>query len=97
MFGAAGGLKTDDRGVFRVAGLPAGDYIVRVVENVSHSEKGNSQDGEFMAMTGFNPNSMVATYYPNTSNLKKAETIKIEIGQEQTDVNITIPNASFTI
>jgi hypothetical protein len=91
MFGAAGGLKTDDRGVFRVAGLPAGDYIVRVVENVSHSEKGNSQDGEFMAMTGFNPNSMVATYYPNTSNLKKAETIKIEIGQEQTDVNITIP------
>jgi peroxiredoxin len=42
MFGAAGGLKTDDRGVFRIAGLPAGEYIVRVVENVSHSDKSRS-------------------------------------------------------
>lgn len=91
IFGGAGGLKTDDRGVFRIAGLPAGDYLVRVVENVSHSEKQNSRDNEFMAMSGVNPNSMVATYYPNTSDLKKAETVKVEVGQEQTEVNITIP------
>ncbi len=89
--GAAGGLKTDDRGVFRIAGLPAGDYIVRVVENVSHSEKGKNRDDEFMAITGFNPGSMVATYYPGTSDVKKAEVIKVELGQEQPEVNITIP------
>jgi len=88
--GAGGGLKTDDRGVFRVAGLPAGEYIVRAVENVSHGEKGNSRDDEFMAMTGFNPSSMVSTFYPNTTDVKKAEVVKIELGQEQMEVNITI-------
>ena len=34
---------------------------------------------------------MVATYYPNTSDVKKAEVVKVEIGQEQSEVNITIP------
>ena len=89
--GAAGGLKTDDRGGFRIAGLPAGDYLVRVVENVSHSEKGSGRDDEFMAISGINPTSMVATYYPNTADIKKAEVVKIEIGQEQSEINITIP------
>jgi hypothetical protein len=89
--GSAGGLKTDDRGVFRVAGLPAGDYLVRVVENVSHNELGKNESDELMAISGFNRNSMVSTYYPNTSDVKKAEVVKVEIGQEQSEVNITIP------
>ncbi|MCY7345912.1 MAG: carboxypeptidase-like regulatory domain-containing protein, partial [Pyrinomonadaceae bacterium] len=93
--GAAGGLKTDDRGVFRIAGLPAGDYIVRVMENVSHSEKENNREGEMMSLLGFNPNSMVATYYPNTDDVKKAEIVKIELGQERPEVNITIPNQTL--
>lgn len=93
--GAAGGLKTDDRGVYRVAGLPAGEYVVRAVENVTHSEKANSRDDEFMAMTGFNPSSMVSTFYPNTPDVKKAETLKIEIGQEQSEINITIPERAL--
>jgi len=93
--GAAGGLKTDDRGVYRIAALPAGEYIVRVVENVSHSEKGSSRDDEMMALMGFNPNSMVSTYYPNTSDVKKADVIKIELGQEQPEINITIPERAL--
>lgn len=93
--GAAGGLKTDDRGVFRIAGLPAGEYIVRVVENVLHGDKGNGRDDEMMALTGFNPTSMVNTYYPNTGDVKKAEIIKIELGQEHPEVNITIPNRTL--
>lgn len=89
--GAAGGMKTDDRGVYRIAGLPAGEYLVRVVENVRHTEKsGGRGDEEFMTMMGFNPGSMVSTYFPNTTDLKKAEPIKIELGQEQTEVNITL-------
>ncbi len=93
--GAAGGLKTDDRGVYRIAGLPAGEYVVRVVENVTHSEKGNNRDDEMMMMTGFNPSSMVSTYYPNTGDVKKAETVKIELGQEQPEINITIPDQNL--
>lgn len=91
IFGGSGGLKTDDRGVFRIAGLPAGEYIVRVIENVSHSGRGSGRDDEIMAMSGINPTSMVSTYYPNTEDVKKAEVLKIELGQEQTEVNITIP------
>lgn len=94
--GAAGGLRTDDRGVFRIAGLPAGEYVVRAVENVSHTEKSNSRgDDEFFAMLGFSPSSMVATYYPNTSDPKKAEVIKVALGQEQTEINITIPDRAL--
>lgn len=89
--GAAGGMKTDDRGVFRIAGLPAGEYVVRAVENVRHTEKSSGRgEDEFMAMLGFNPSSMVSTYYPNTTDLTKAESIKLELGQEQAEVNITI-------
>lgn len=93
--GAAGGLKTDDRGVFRVAGLPAGEYVARVVENVSHSEKKSGRDDEMMMLMGFNPGSMVATYYPNTDDVKKAEVIRVELGQEQPEINITIPDRTF--
>ena len=90
--GAVGGLKTDDRGVFRTAGLPAGEYVVRVVENVSHnSEKGRGRDDELMMLTGFNPSSLVSTYFPNTNDVTKAEVIKIELGQESPEINITIP------
>ncbi len=95
--GGAGGLRTDDRGVFRIAGLPAGEYVVRVVENVSHTEKSNSRGGddEFFAMLGFSPSSMVATYYPNASDPKKAEVIKVALGQEQAEINITIPDRAL--
>lgn len=89
--GAVGGLKTDDRGVFRIAGLPAGEYTVRVVENVSHnSEKGRGRDDELMMLTGFNQSSMVSTYFPNTNDIAKAESVKVELGQEQV-ADITIP------
>ena len=93
--GAAGGLKTDDRGVFRIAGLPAGEYVARVVENVSHSDKKNGRDNEMMMLMGFSPSSMVATYYPNTDDVKKAEVIRVELGQEQPEINITIPDRTF--
>lgn len=94
--GSAGGLRTDDRGVFRVAGLPAGEYVVRVVENVMHAENTSGRgDGEFMAIWGFSPSSMVATYYPNASEAKKAEIIKLELGQEQAEINITLPDRAL--
>ncbi len=91
MFGASGGLKTDDRGAFRIAGLPAGEYTVRVVENVSHNDQTRGRDNEMMMLTGFNPTSLVSTYYPNTNDVTKAEAVKIELGQESPEINITIP------
>lgn len=93
--GGTSGLKTDDRGVFRVAGLPAGEYVVRVLENVAHTEQKSGRGDEMMMLTGMNPGSMVSTYFPNTSDVKKAEVVKIELGQEYAEINITIPERSF--
>jgi 5-hydroxyisourate hydrolase-like protein (transthyretin family) len=94
--GGAGGMKTDDRGVFRVAALPAGEYIVRAVENAVHGErKGGGRDAEMLAVLGMNPSSMLATYFPNVSDVKQAETIKLEAGQEAPEIVITIPDRSM--
>lgn len=93
--GGAGGMKTDDRGVFRIAALPAGEYIVRVVENAVHGEQRGGRDSEMLAILGMNPSSMLATYFPNTSDVKQAETIKLEAGQEAPEINITIPDRSI--
>ncbi len=93
--GGAGGLKTDDRGVFRISGLPAGEYFVRVVENVSHKDDSKNRENEMMALMGFNPSSLVATYYPNTDDIKKAETVKVELGQEYPEINLTIPSRNL--
>jgi 5-hydroxyisourate hydrolase-like protein (transthyretin family) len=94
--GGAGGMKTDDRGVFRVAALPAGEYIVRAVENAVHGERaGSGRDAEMLGILGMNPSSMLATYFPNVSDVKQAETIKLEAGQEAPEITITIPDRSM--
>lgn len=95
MGGGGGGMKTDDRGVFRIAGLPAGEYVVRVVENAAHGERGGNRDEEMFAILGMNPRSMLATYFPNTADAAQAEVIKLEVGQEAPEINITIPDRSL--
>ncbi len=39
------GLTTDDRGMFRVAGLPPGEYVVGVSELADHTAGGDSRPG----------------------------------------------------
>jgi hypothetical protein len=95
--GALGGGKTDDRGVYRISGLPAGEYIVRVTESASHttSEKQNDFRDSFFAIFGGSLSSFVTTYYPDSTDSEKATPIKIELGQEMTDINIALPERAF--
>jgi 5-hydroxyisourate hydrolase-like protein (transthyretin family) len=82
-----GSTKTDDRGFYRVAGLPEGQYIVRVVEPVSHTQS----SPQYVYSYRENQNSMLKTYYPEGENSKDARELEILPGQEQTSIDISLP------
>ncbi|HEX9962169.1 MAG TPA: carboxypeptidase-like regulatory domain-containing protein, partial [Pyrinomonadaceae bacterium] len=95
MMTGGGGHQTDDRGVYRFAGLPAGEYIVKVTENVSHGDAGGKKyynEFEFMFGTG---NSLLSMFYPDVFEPKAASIINVELGQEITEINLTIPSRSL--
>jgi hypothetical protein len=66
--------RTDDRGSFRLFGLPPGDYFV------SASYRGNT----FMApgMTSTEQDGFAPTYFPGTANVAEATRITLKGGQE---------------
>lgn len=92
MFMGGGGFQTDDRGFYRFAGLPAGEYIVKITENTSHSESGGGRSyNEFEIMFG-GSSSLLSIFYPDVFDSKSADLIKVELGQEISEINLTIPN-----
>ena len=96
--GAIGGGKTDDRGVYRISGLPPGEYIVRVTEPASHQNKKDGDQGgdaSFLAMFGGSISSLVSTYHPSAPDPSKATVITLELAQEAAEVNIVIPERGF--
>lgn len=74
--------RTDDRGGFRLFGLPPGDYYV------SASYRGNTFMGP--GMTSTETESFAPTYFPGTSNLGEATRVTLKSGQE-------IGGASFAL
>jgi|GEM_PF-1335227 len=92
MFMGTGVYQTDDRGVFRFPGLPAGEYIVKVTENTTHSESGEkNRYNEFETIFG-GGNSLLSIFYPDVFETKLANVISVELGQEIAEINITIPS-----
>lgn len=88
------GLRTDDRGMFRLTGLPPGDYLIAVNETINHGAEETSANvsddlpGVFRGM--FAPQ-LIMTYYPSATSLKEAGVVKLAVGDERSDVDITIP------
>lgn len=91
MMGGGSGFQTDDRGVYRFSGLPAGDYIVKVTESASHSDAKTRGYGPFDD-TLFGGSSLLSMFYPDVFDTEKAQVVNLALGQEQTEINITIPN-----
>ena len=86
-------LRTDDRGVFRIAGLPPGEYVVGASEASSRQDSRDDYMGGLLNSTGFG-----VSYYRNETNLRQATPVKVEAGQEAGEINITlIERASYTI
>jgi hypothetical protein len=82
---AAGNFKTDGRGVYRVAGLPAGEYVVRVTERSVEDVEAVRSEG------GYNDAALVFAYHPATASLREAARVRVAPGRESADVNVTLP------
>ena len=74
--------RTDDRGNFRLFGLPAGDYYV----------SGNNANFRFMppGATNTEQDGFAPTYYPGTPNVTEATRISLKAGQEMSGANFAL-------
>jgi len=68
------GFYTDDRGIYRVFGLPPGRYMVKV-------DLTRSVDRQQAYST---------SYHPGVSSLRQAVPIEVTIGSETKDIDITV-------
>ena len=91
MGGGSGGFQTDDRGVYRFAGLPDGEYIVKVTENVSHGDSKSRGYGGFEEAL-FGGSSLLTMFYPDVLSTEKAQRVNVVAGQEQPEINIYLPD-----
>ncbi|MDQ3800956.1 MAG: carboxypeptidase-like regulatory domain-containing protein, partial [Acidobacteriota bacterium] len=95
MMMGSGTYQTDDRGVYRLAGLPAGEYIVKVTESVSHGD-GEKSYNEFEPIFGAGSgNSLLSIFYPDAFDSKSANVLNVELGQEMSEINLTIPSRNL--
>ncbi|MET0650491.1 MAG: carboxypeptidase-like regulatory domain-containing protein [Pyrinomonadaceae bacterium] len=96
---ALSGLRTDDRGMFRVMGLPPGEYLIGITESVDHGERdrGVGSHGEDFPnmLRGMFGQQLLMTFYPSATSVKEAGVIKVEVGDERADVDITIPERAL--
>ncbi|HKE05865.1 MAG TPA: carboxypeptidase regulatory-like domain-containing protein, partial [Blastocatellia bacterium] len=76
--------ETDDRGVYRIYGLPPGRYII--------SAGGEGGGDPLRGGTG----KFALTYHPDTTEEKQARIIEIKEGSEVADVDIRFGNARKT-
>lgn len=94
MTGGAGTFQTDDRGAFRFSGLPAGEYLVKITENVEHAKSPRSRSMPFESLL-FGSGSMVSMYFKDVFEKEKAELLRVEFGVELAEINLTLPNRAL--
>jgi protocatechuate 3,4-dioxygenase beta subunit len=78
--------RTDDRGVYRIYGLPAGRYLV----SVGFAQKFNVE--VITSSRTLYPR----VFYPNANSESEAKAIKVSEGSEATNVDITVSDPKET-
>ena len=78
-----GGDITDDLGQFRIYGLSPGDYYVSALF---------SPPGEAGSAIGYPP-----VYYPGTPSAGEARRIRIGLGEESQNINVTLVSARYAV
>ena len=81
----AHGTETDDRGIFRIYPLRAGEYVLSVIEQSMVIEE---RDGGMMQTVG--NMSVTPYYYADASTFKNAKVILVEAGRETSNINFTL-------
>ena len=79
--------QADDRGVFRFTGLPPGEYFVGAAETIQHGTAGEQETGLYVGSGG---SDLVTTYYPGAAAAGGATPLRVELGQEKSDVNFAL-------
>ena len=80
--GAGNSATTDDRGAFRISGLPTGDYLLRSVIQPPTQMGGGGR--------GFQYGSAIRVYSPGVFRKTEAKAISVKAGEERTDVRMVI-------
>lgn len=78
-----GNFRTDDRGQYRIYGLPAGHYIVSV----------GAQRRMSAFSTVMGQQSYPQTFYPNATDSSQATVVEVAEGDEVSHIDITVGNA----
>jgi hypothetical protein len=81
----AAGAETDDRGIFRIYPLQAGEYIVSVIEQSLVVEERDGGTMETVENKSINP-----YFYLDASSLKNARIIQVDSGRETNNIDITL-------
>lgn len=79
-------LFTDPNGVYRIAGLPAGDYLVRA------SESSLETDGHPVPDDVYKSGSFMMAYHPSATTVEEAQAITVVEGSESTGIDIRLPD-----
>src|SRR5262245_19446102 len=78
--------QTDDRGVYRIYGLPEGRYLVSVGYAESFGSANISSTREFYPRV----------FYPNADSDSEAKVIEVNEGSEATNIDIIVPDPKQT-
>lgn len=76
----AGGFQTDDRGVYRIYGIPPGRYKIFV----------GAADKEYSPGVRFGRIAYQRTFYPDAAEADGAKVIEVTEGSEATNIDITV-------
>ena len=78
--GVSGGFQTDDRGIYRIYGIPAGRYKISV---------GLAEENSYLPVR-FGRVAYKRTFHPNATDSDDAKVIEIAEGTEATNIDITV-------
>jgi hypothetical protein len=81
-------LHTDDRGRYRIAGLPPGEYIVSAAEPNTSPNSRRGPDAFFAGL--FGGDGLLVTYYGGGSRRDDAVKLEVTTGSETSDIDITL-------
>src|SRR5262245_14176169 len=74
--------RTDDQGMFRLYGLPPGEYVLSATNRTNNFNQPEITNTE---ADGYAP-----TYYPGTPSLSEAVRISVRGGQQHTGANFSL-------
>ncbi len=94
---AGAGGSTDDRGVYRIYGLPAGEFVVRAAGRGVPQELRLTTDLDLQHARAADPHApappdrtvtFAATYFPGTPSPAQATPVTLRAGEERDDIDI---------